>query len=118
MANYYYRSGKGIEAGPFDLSEMERLIGSGKVLPEYMARNGDADWRLAAHFPELDFAPPTVAAEGQGMAIVLCILVPLVTAIFGLFYLGSEKTKKRGFFYLRWSAIAVLIWWAVLIALR
>jgi hypothetical protein len=109
MSEYYYQD-NGTEAGPFTLSEMEGLLRRGKVAPAMMVRNGrTGESRLAVQWPE--FGGVRAASGGSMVAAgIICFLLPVVGVILGLVRLGSDAVQ--GWFYIRWSLVAVLVWWA------
>ena len=48
MADWYYQTEKGAEAGPVSNSELKNLVSSGAVTPDTMLRKDDAKWVKAA----------------------------------------------------------------------
>lgn len=48
MADWYYQTEKGAEAGPVSNSELKNLVSSGAVTPDTMLRKDDAKWVKAS----------------------------------------------------------------------
>ena len=48
MADWYYQTEKGTEAGPVSNSELKNLVSSGAVTPDTMLRKDDAKWVKAS----------------------------------------------------------------------
>ena len=44
MADWYYQTEKGTEAGPISNSELKNLVSSGAVTPATLLRKDDAKW--------------------------------------------------------------------------
>jgi len=48
MADWYYQTERGAEAGPISNSELRNLVSSGAITPESMLRKDDAKWVKAS----------------------------------------------------------------------
>ena len=48
MADWYYQTEKGTEAGPISNSELKNLVSSGAVTPATLLRKDDAKWVKAS----------------------------------------------------------------------
>ena len=90
MADWYYQTEKGAEAGPVSNTELRNLVSSGAITPDSMLRKDDAKWVKASAVGGLFEAvkearqgrPAQAGAhEEDGKVCSLCCRCPLCMCV-------------------------------------
>lgn len=131
----YYMLQNDEPVGPFGLQDMMTMCRAGTIQSHSMiAREGADDWSLAVHVPEIwGDAPgamqraahgsPAVAPDageeikGKAGIWIMAFLMPIIPIIVGLLKVIDPGKKNEGQYMLVAGAIAILIYFFLIVVL-